>query len=216
MPHASKVALDTMSTMPESIPPPGATRPGGRTARTAQAVHRAVLHLIAERGRDGLTMREIAAASGVHEATLYRRWRDVDTVVLDAATSRVVEELSIPDTGSIVSDLQGWVAAAAEGLAEPGGFALVEALIRADVSGSGGDDDTIRRRDQAKVYVAERTAQLQKAVDRARERGEAVPEVSTLLDRLLGPVYARAVFAYRPADDDLRRLVEDALRVDAR
>ncbi|WP_456696233.1 TetR/AcrR family transcriptional regulator C-terminal ligand-binding domain-containing protein [Aeromicrobium sp. P5_D10] len=192
---------------------PGAARPGGRTARTAQAVHRAVLGLIAERGREGLTMKEIATASGIHEATLYRRWRDVDTVVLDAATSQIVEELPIPDTGTISGDLHGWVAAAATGLAQPGGFALFEALIRADVSGSGGDADTVRRRGQARAYIAERSAQLQMAIDRARERGETVPDVRTLLDRLLAPIYARAVFAYRPADDDLEQLVDDALRI---
>jgi AcrR family transcriptional regulator len=171
-----------------------------------------VLTLIAERGRDGLTMKEIAATSGVHEATLYRRWRDVDTVILDAATARIIRDIPIPDTGSIRGDLLGWVTAAAADLARPGGFALVEALIRADVMGEGGDVDTVRRRKLAHVYLEHRSVQLQTAVDRAHGRGEAVPAVEDLLDRVMGPVYSRAVLGYRRMDLDLPGLVDSALR----
>lgn len=175
-------------------------------------MHEAVLTLIAERGRDGLTMKEIAATSGVHEATLYRRWRDVDTVILDAATARIIRDIPIPDTGSIRDDLLGWVTAASADLARPGGFALVEALIRADVAGEGGDADTVRRRELAHVYLEHRSVQLQAAVDRAHVRGEAVPAVEDLLDRVMGPVYSRAVLGYRRMDLDLAGLVESALR----
>ncbi|MCX2748089.1 TetR/AcrR family transcriptional regulator [Arthrobacter sp. MI7-26] len=202
--------MKTASSLPRSA------RPGGRTARTASAVHEAVLTLIAERGRDGLTMKEIAATSGVHEATLYRRWRDVDTVILDAATARIIRDLPIPDTGSIRGDLLGWVSAASADLARPGGLALFEALIRADVRGQGGDVDTVRRRELAQLYREHRSVQLQNAIDRARSRGEVVPEVEVLLDRIMGPIYARAVLGYRRLDVALVDLVESALRINGR
>src|SRR5690242_11835460 len=95
----------------------GQQRPGGRTARTAEAARQATLELMSERGRGSLTMKEISSRSGVHEATLYRRWRDVDSLVFDAVTERIVHDLAIPDTGSLRGDLQAWAGRAARDLA---------------------------------------------------------------------------------------------------
>jgi AcrR family transcriptional regulator len=193
-------------------PPSGTVRPGGRTARTAAAAHDAVRGLLAERGREGLTMREVAARSGVHEATLYRRWRDVDTLVLDAATERITRESPVPDTGSLRGDLHGWAASVAADIVRPGGFALFETLARVDLTGTGGDDDVVRRREQAREYIARRYEQLAAAIERARTRGETAPEPADVLDRLIAPLYLRVGFGYRPADHDLDALVDDALR----
>jgi AcrR family transcriptional regulator len=175
-------------------------------------VHEAVLALIAEGGSEGLTMKEISARSGVHEATLYRRWRDVDTVILDAATTRVVHDNPIQDTGSLRGDLHAWAAYVAAELAQPGGFALFEAIIRAKLMGVDDDDDAIRRRERAKAYLEQRSAQLQEAIDRARDRGEQAPNLSTVLDGVLAPLYLRAAFGYRRTDEDVETLIDSVLR----
>ncbi|GAA4655407.1 TetR/AcrR family transcriptional regulator [Arthrobacter cryoconiti] len=192
--------------------PSGIARPGGRTARTAGAAHNAVLALIAERGREGLTMREISDRSGLHEATLYRRWRNVDTLVLDAATQQISRDSPIPDTGSLRGDLRAWAESTAAQIVLPGGFSLFEALSRSDVTGSGGDEDTILRREQARGYLKQRSAQLDQAFERARIRGENVPEASDVLDRILAPLYLRVVFGYRRADEGLDALIDGAMR----
>lgn len=191
----------------------GTVRSGGRTARTAAAVHEAVLALIAEGDREGLTMKEIAARSGVHEATLYRRWRDVDTVILDAATTRVIHDNPIQDTGSLRGDLRAWAAYVATELAQPTGFALFEAIIRAKLMSAEGDDDAdaIRRRERAKAYVEQRSAQLQEAIDRARHRGEQPPSLTTVLDGVLAPLYLRAAFGYRRTNEDVESLIDSVL-----
>jgi AcrR family transcriptional regulator len=195
-----------------SGPPPGTLRPGGRTARTAVAAHEAVLDLLAEQGREGLTMRQIAARSGVHEATLYRRWRDVDVLVLDAATERVSSTLPVPDTGSLRGDLRGWAATVAAFVVGPGGFVLFDAVRRANLSGTDDDDDARRRRAQARRYVDRRLDQLREALARASARGEPVPELEDILDQLIAPLYVRAAFGYRAVDQGLDDLVDNALR----
>ncbi len=48
-------------------------RPGGRTKATKQTVATSVLRLIAE-GNIDFSYNELAAISGVHKTTLYRRW----------------------------------------------------------------------------------------------------------------------------------------------
>jgi AcrR family transcriptional regulator len=197
--------------VPTSNTLPGDKRPGGRTARTAQAVRKATLDLMSERGRGSLSMNEIALRSGVHEATLYRRWRDVDSIVFDAVTERIVHDAPIPDTGSLRSDLHAWASRAAHDLARPEGFALLEALVRADVTGKGGDEDAVRRRSRARRYLEKRSTQLEGAIERARQRGETAPKLADILDRVLAPLYLRVIFGYRPADDDIEALIDAAI-----
>ena len=54
----------------------GTTRPGGRTARTKEAVFEAVAALIAERGYGNIAMTDIAAKCG--------RWRNWSRVIAPA------------------------------------------------------------------------------------------------------------------------------------
>ena len=166
---------------------------------------------MSERGRSALTMKEISSRSGVHEATLYRRWRDVDSLVFDAVTERIVHDLAIPDTGSLRGDLQAWATRAARDLASPDGYALLEALVRAHLTGTGGDEDAALRRSRGRRYVEKRSSQLEAAFERARQRGETAPALAEVLDRVLAPIYLRVIFGYRPADDDIEALVDAAL-----
>ena len=91
--------------MPEHT---GSDRPGGRTARTRRAVHDAVRELLSEPGTE-LSIPAVAARSGVHETTVYRRWRTIESLVLDVALERVTAESPVPATGDLRADLTSYV-----------------------------------------------------------------------------------------------------------
>ncbi|BCY10226.1 hypothetical protein L3i22_053140 [Actinoplanes sp. L3-i22] len=84
---------------------PGSVRPGGRTARTRERVLEAVSALLLEEGYDGLTIDAVAARSGVHRATVYRRWRDVGGLLADTVDAARELPWEPPDTGSLIGDL---------------------------------------------------------------------------------------------------------------
>ncbi|MEV1246343.1 TetR family transcriptional regulator [Nonomuraea sp. NPDC050022] len=56
-------------------------RPGGRSARVRTAVHEAVLDLLRKEDWDSLSLARVAERSGVHQATLYRRWGTLGALI---------------------------------------------------------------------------------------------------------------------------------------
>src|SRR5215470_12513669 len=80
-------------------------RPGGRSARVQVAVFEATLQLLEERGYEGLSMASIAERAGVHETSLYRRWKTKEQLILEALDRRMAQEIPAPDTGTLRSDL---------------------------------------------------------------------------------------------------------------
>ncbi len=74
-----------------------------RDPRLDEAVVAATLQLLAEEGYAQLTVERIAARAGVGKASLYRRWPDKVSIVLEAV-SRNPERPSAPDTGSLRGD----------------------------------------------------------------------------------------------------------------
>ena len=63
-------------------------RPGGRSARVRTAVHDAVLDLVAKNPWDPLTVALVAERSGVHQATIYRRWETLAGLLNDVVAAR--------------------------------------------------------------------------------------------------------------------------------
>lgn len=68
-----------------------------------EVVLAATLQLLAEEGYAQLTVERIAARAGVGKASIYRRWPDKVSIVLEAV-SRNSERPSAPDTGSLRGD----------------------------------------------------------------------------------------------------------------
>lgn len=64
-------------------------RPGGRSARVQDAVHKATCQLLDEQGRASVTVPMIAARAGVTPSTIYRRWGDVVELLADVAIERL-------------------------------------------------------------------------------------------------------------------------------
>ncbi|MBB3082770.1 TetR/AcrR family transcriptional regulator [Geodermatophilus sabuli] len=105
--------------------PPRSTR-GGRPRDPSrdEVIRAAILRLLAEVGYSALTMDAVAAEAGVGKATIYRRWRTKQDLVVDtiADMSRV---MAVPtDTGTIEGDLREIMHLVAAATTSPAGAAI--------------------------------------------------------------------------------------------
>jgi AcrR family transcriptional regulator len=175
------------------------TRPGGRSARVRDAVHDAVVELLAA-GEIDAAIPKIAERAGVNPTSIYRRWGSRDNLLLDAAVTRLRATSPIPDTGSLRGDLAGW----AEGVERAMGDRRGQILLRALVATMAPDQEPVE-------YLRARGDDLQAALDKAAARGEPVPTVDEVLDFVLAPLYLRVLFRRAVEPGTGARLVERLL-----
>jgi AcrR family transcriptional regulator len=162
-------------------------RPGGRSARVRAQVHQAVIDLLAEQSWDGVSIPLVAQRSGVHAATIYRRWGTLAVLIDDVVTEQLVESARLPDTGTLRGDLERYSVELAESLAGPKGTVLLRAAV-------------LVTRPDRHVSLPTRGEHLQAMLDRASERGERAPSVFELLEGVMAPLYFHVLFFNRPAD----------------
>src|SRR4029453_5721644 len=88
-------------------PPPRRSR-GGRPRDPSRdgVIRAAILRLLAEVGYGALTMDAVASEAGVGKATIYRRWRTKQDLLVARISDLNRVEASTPDTGSIEGDLR--------------------------------------------------------------------------------------------------------------
>lgn len=188
-----------MDDVSDAMPRP---RPGGRTARTRQDVITAARDLLVEMAPADLTVAHIAARSGVHETTIYRKWGTKDALLTDVLLTLSAEQLVVPDTGSLRDDLVATVGAVAAFLRTPAGYAL------AYLNATGDDQTTATIRD---AFWADRFGKAQIIFDRAVERGEIADTASALLayEALIGTLHFRILARRRELEPDIaERLVD--------
>ena len=170
-------------------------RPGGRSARVREAVLAATAAELSERGFAAMTIEDIAARSGVHKTTIYRRWSTLSQLVADAAVEISANTVPIPDTGSIESDLREMARSIVALVTSESGGALVAALF----------SDAVRTPEVARLKREFYSARYELAdivVRRAVERGEISEKVSAadLLAAVAAPIYYRLLVADLPVD----------------
>ncbi|MES9517905.1 TetR/AcrR family transcriptional regulator [Rhodococcus erythropolis] len=170
-------------------------RPGGRSARVRKAVLAATAAELSERGFAAMTIEDIAARSGVHKTTIYRRWSTLSQLVADAAVEISATTVPIPDTGSIESDLREMARSIVALVTSESGGALVAALF----------SDAVRTPEVARLKREFYSARYELAdivVRRAVERGEISEKVSAadLLAAVAAPIYYRLLVADLPVD----------------
>ena len=179
-------------------------RPGGRSAEVRAKVHRATLELLAEQPVQAITLSLIAQRAGVHQTTLYRRWRTMPRLIEDIVTDRLSQQSPVPDTGSLPGDLQHYARKLAADLATPLGAALVRAAALApEQPGPAGPTSGAQYR--------QRQAQIAAMLDRARQRGEPAPTVQEFVEVLLLPMYAHLLFQRSPASPEYALMLADRL-----
>ncbi|MFF4950597.1 TetR/AcrR family transcriptional regulator [Streptomyces chattanoogensis] len=175
----------------------GETRPGGRTARTRQAVLAAVFEELGEGGFPALTMEKIAQRSGIHLATLYRRWRGVEGLVCDLLTG-LSADVPLPDTGTLPEDLRVLAHAITGFYRDDRRRSLIEAVVSAAVRDP--QAATLLR-----TFFAERSELYGRMVTRAVERGEvpADTDPEQVMAALGAPFYYRLLIARGSVDTAL-------------
>src|SRR5690348_4284136 len=93
-----------------AIAPTDTVRPsrGGRPRDPSRdsVIRAAILRLLADVGYGALTMDAVAAQAGVGKATIYRRWRTKEDLVVDTIAELHHLEGAPPDTGSLEGDLR--------------------------------------------------------------------------------------------------------------
>ena len=150
-------------------------RPGGRSARVREAVLAATAAELSERGFAAMTIEDIAARSGVHKTTIYRRWSTLSQLVADAAVEVSATTVPIPDTGSIESDLREMARSIVALVTSESGGALVAALF----------SDAVRTpevaRPQARVLFRTLRTGRHRRPPSSRARGEISEEVFFIL-----------------------------------
>src|SRR3712207_1523222 len=94
-------------TAASTLDPPRSSR-GGRPRDPSRdgVIRAAILRLLADVGYGALTMDAVASEAGVGKATIYRRWRTKQDLVVDTISDLNRSEAPTPDTGSIESDLR--------------------------------------------------------------------------------------------------------------
>ncbi|MFJ6569312.1 TetR/AcrR family transcriptional regulator [Streptomyces sp. NPDC091292] len=171
-------------------------RPGGRTARIRTQVLDAVLGELGEHGYDGLTMDAVAARSGVHRTTVYRRWGDVGGLLADVLDAAGDDDWEPPDTGSLEGDLAALNQEIQAALtAEP---PIVTALIAASFRSE-------KAADAQQRLWEDRYARCEIIVGRAVRRDELPPRTDArrLLVAATAPLYHELVLLRTPPDPHL-------------
>lgn len=175
--------MDGDTAGPESGPScaPRGVRPGGRSARVQEAVHRAVREL-QQTGAEDLTVPQIAARAGVTPSTIYRRWGTLAQLLSDVAVQTLRPDGGPAETGSLRGDLHRWLEQYLDEMTSAPGRAMLRDVI-------GGVSRT--NPGQCVAYTCQ---QLDEIAARAAGRGERAPAAEAVLDRVVAPMIYRILF----------------------
>ena len=157
------------------------------------AVQAAALDELVAAGYADLTIEAVAERAGVHRTTIYRRWPDKRSLVLEALLNYAADQMPIPDTADLHRDLVLLGQAIDSDLRRPQVHALLCTIV-ADRPGSSELSDV-----RTQLWT-DRRRHAQAIPRRAIERGElpADTEPAALIDMLAGPIWLRRFIQDRP------------------
>ncbi len=103
---------------------------GGRPRDPSRdgVIRAAILRLLADVGYGALTMDAVASEAGVGKATIYRRWRTKQDLVVDTISDLNRAQATTPDTGSVEGDLRSMMHQMVAMITGPTGAATLSLL----------------------------------------------------------------------------------------
>ncbi len=175
-----------MATLTEE-PPVRRKRGRPRDPGVEDAALGAARALLLEKGMGGCTIAAVAQTAGVGKGTIYLRWPDKESLIVDAMAEGV-EDVAHPDTGSIAGDLRAMVDGMTEFLSGERGR-----LIATTVG-------ELPRYPRLQALYDERvlipvSGIVAQVLERGRKRGEVRKGIDPVqfADLLFGPLFARLV-----------------------
>ncbi len=157
---------------------------------------RAAGELLTEVGYDSMTVEAIADRAGVHKTTVYRRWPSKAELTADAAALHSAAAVPIPDTGTLVGDLQ---VLAREVVANIG----TEAGARRSRSIAAAAAASDELAEAMHGFWAHRLAVSTEVVERAIRRRElpATADANLIIETVIGPLWVRLLLTGEPITD---------------
>ena len=167
----------------------------------------AALGLCAEQGYGSVTVEAIAARAGVSKKTIYRWWPTKGAVVLEALHESSGDDISVPDSGDIVADIQTQLELLSEFMTGPYGGAYIGLIAESQ------HDERLARA-LADQFIQPRNdvtiARLRTAQEQHQLAGDA--DLPLLVEQLYGPIHYRVLLHLGPnTRNSIRSLVTHAL-----
>ncbi|MFH8794694.1 TetR/AcrR family transcriptional regulator [Streptomyces sp. NPDC017941] len=180
------------------------TRAGGRPRSTEAdtAILEATRQALVDLGWTKLTLGDVATRAGVAKTTLYRRWAGKSELVVDAV-AELFDELELPDSGSLATDIEGVVLQFAALLGRPETKTALMAVVAESTT-----DEPLRERIRASIVDRQKRLVLAGRA-RAQDRGELPAEPDSvaaartadlIFDVIAGAVVHRALVSAEPVD----------------
>lgn len=146
---------------------------------------RATQEVVTAHGLEACTIEEVARRSGVAKTTIYRHFGSTDELVV-AAISDMIEDVEVPDLGSLRADLRAVVDSFRSIVRQETFRRLFASMLSRAVS----DPEFAKIYDQAQES---RHVPLRIAIQRGMARGEVDPEidVETAMYFVQGPFVAK-------------------------
>lgn len=179
-------------------------RPPGRGLKVRAAVLAATLGELTDNGYAELTIDNVARRCGVHKTTIYRRWKDRESLVADAVIDLAAARVPFPDTGDIDADLRELARSFVRFLNSPAGKAVAAATL-SDAGRIPEIADAKRR------FFTDRFRRAEPVISGAVARGElpADTDPAELVRILVAPIYLRLLVTAEPVD---RTVADNAAR----
>jgi AcrR family transcriptional regulator len=160
-----------------------------RSIKSHQAMLQATLELLAEVGFNATSIDAIAARARVGKTTIYRRYASKEELVADAIES-VREEIAIPDTGNLQSDIDALIQNAAQIVLSPLGRQTVATIV------SSASSNTQFAQIYWKKYLQPRRKAFAIVVERAKARNEISADLDSdlVFDTMSGIMLYALIF----------------------
>ena len=184
-----------------------ARKPGRpRSEQAEQAIIKAALELFAEKGPDGLCVEAVAARAGVGKATVYRRWKNKEDLLL-AALGSLKSPLPAPETGSVRDDLIAMVTVMSQDAVDPARQRQYTLLL-----GEGEKYPKLMAR-YAETVVEPRRDLIRSVLRRGIEAGQIRSDldIEVAMLTLTGAAMSRGRCEIIPHDEEFAERVVDSL-----
>lgn len=205
---SSKISAQVEEKFDEACETKQSGRP--RCPVTHQNILKAARELVNETGFGCLTVEGIAARAGVGKTTIYRRWPNKASIVLDAFFEDDSPHIAFPDTGNVRDDIRRQMRKLVKELNGPLGCKISMLLA------NGQFDEEMAEAFRTR-WIEPRRNEAREVIKRGVERGEIRKDVDpeVMVDALYGPIYFRLLAEHAPLTqrfaDELAELVVGGL-----